>query len=853
MLALCAVFTLSAQQSLNLVKQKLMASGFSEQDVKDVLITNEYTDKHNGVTHVYFKQVVNGIEVENAVGAIHYKGEVTFGFNQQFVHQATTKINTNQASITPSVNITTVASHLQLKAPSSLNKTALVLVNGKCELTDLSVSPAPIKVKLCYRAMPEGTLLLVYETGWYDQASGEWWMVYTDALTGAIVDKHSLTIKCNLSHQHGFSESPVQVHYPTIKNNIEGYIVAKKASNKATYRAYPLGVESPAHGERVLLTEPADSLASPYGWHDIDGIEGADETITYGNNVLASEDRMSLNTPGYSPDGGDSLVFDYPYDTLQTPSYNLNAAITNLFVWNNYLHDVTYHYGFDENSGNFQLNNYSRGGEENDFVYAEAQDGSGTNNANFATPVDGLNPRMQMYLWNRSGISLSNLMFINTTNSRDSFSYFISSFGPRTFSLTNIPMVLVADSAGGNTTLACNPVKNAAGKILVIDRGTCGFTQKVRNAQEAGAVMAIVINNVNTTAFAMTGSASDIVIPSVMISLSAGTILKQRLAAGEVFMSIDAGAEPAGAMDSDFDNGVIAHEYGHGISNRLTGGPDNANCLRQTQQEQAGEGWSDFFALVLTQRASHNAETGRGIATWLIQQPNEGLGIRNFRYSRSLTVNPTTYESIKTLSVPHGVGSVWCAMLYDLYWNFIDKYGYDPNLYTGKGGNNRAIQLVMDGMKLQPCSPGFVDARDAILLANKINNNGEDTMLIWSTFARRGLGFSAKQGSTSSRSDGTQAFDLPVSTSTSVTKINQSSGMAFWPNPSTGNIELLLPEASTQMNISIYDLSGRIVFETVKSGQTTVSLDLSGLANGLYQIRLVSGDKTFTDKLIIAH
>ena len=45
--------------------------------------------------------------------------------------------------------------------------------------------------------------------------------------------------------------------------------------------------------------------------------------------------------------------------------------------------------------------------------------------------------------------------------------------------------------------------------------------------------------------------------------------------------------------DSDLDNGVIAHEYGHGISNRLTGGPTTVTCLNNA--EQMGEGWSDWF------------------------------------------------------------------------------------------------------------------------------------------------------------------------------------------------------------------------------------------------------------------
>jgi hypothetical protein len=72
-----------------------------------------------------------------------------------------------------------------------------------------------------------------------------------------------------------------------------------------------------------------------------------------------------------------------------------------------------------------------------------------------------------------------------------------------------------------------------------------------------------------------------------------------------------------------------------------------------------------------------------------------------------------------------------------------------------------AIQLITDGLKLQPCSPGFVDARNAILLADQNNNGGANQCLLWEAFAKRGLGFSASQGSSGNRSDGTQAFDLP--------------------------------------------------------------------------------------------
>ena len=102
----------------------------------------------------------------------------------------------------------------------------------------------------------------------------------------------------------------------------------------------------------------------PFGWHDTDGIAGAEYTITRGNNVLASEDREGENTPGYSPDGGTGLNFDFPIDENLPAFMNEDAAITNLFVWNNYVHDVWFSKGFDEASGNFQQNNYNNQGLE---------------------------------------------------------------------------------------------------------------------------------------------------------------------------------------------------------------------------------------------------------------------------------------------------------------------------------------------------------------------------------------------------------------------------------------------------------------------------------------------------------
>ena len=211
--------------------------------------------------------------------------------------------------------------------------------------------------------------------------------------------------------------------------------------------------------------------------------------------------------------------------------------------------------------------------------------------------------------------------------------------------------------------------------------------------------------------------------------------------------------------DGAFDNGVILHEYGHGVSNRLTGGPANASCLFNA--EQMGEGWSDYLAIIHTMLPTHTAATPRPIGNWLFNRPASHKGIRPTAYSRDMGINGTTYADIANLSRPHGVGYAWCTMLWDLTWDLIDLYGFDPDTYNGTGGNNKALRLVMAGMQLQPCSPGFVDGRDAILAADAALFGGIHQQLIWSAFARRGLGYSAAQGSSQSKSDQLEAYDLP--------------------------------------------------------------------------------------------
>ena len=93
--------------------------------------------------------------------------------------------------------------------------------------------------------------------------------------------------------------------------------------------------------------------------------------------------------------------------------------------------------------------------------------------------------------------------------------------------------------------------------------------------------------------------------------------------------------------DGDFDNGIIAHEYGHGISIRIAGGPSTSSCL--SNAEQMGEGWSDWFGLMLTMEPGDQGSDVRGIGTYSLGQATTGGGIRPAPYSTDFGVNSYTY------------------------------------------------------------------------------------------------------------------------------------------------------------------------------------------------------------------
>ncbi|WP_439115929.1 M36 family metallopeptidase [Ilumatobacter sp.] len=581
--------------------------------VKDVIPT-----QHHGVTHVYLQQQQGGIDVAGAIANVAVKdGEVAFEASDE-LSLAASGAEAMPFGPLDALQSAALALDLTPTAPTLVLEEAIGPDRAQL-LSDSGIAGRPIPARLVYQQIDRKSVRLAWEFEIETIDRTNIWQIRIDTENGEELERNNLivheTFDVNIHADHSPS---FRSTLPTwLTRATERQVAGQSPSDpSSSYRVFAQPLEAPSFGERSVQFDPFDISASPLGWHDTDGEIGSDSTLTVGNNVSAYSDLDNLNraATGSQPDGGDSHNFDFPINFDGPASAYTKAAVTNLFYWNNVAHDFLYAYGFDEEAGNFQFNNYGNGGEGGDHVHAEAQDGGGTNNANFYTPPDGSSPRMQMYLWT-------------------------------------------------------NPER-----------------------------------------------------------------------------------------DGDFDNGIILHEYGHGLSIRLTGGPSTSSCLNN--KEQAGEGWSDYLGLIATMTTSDLGSDGRGIGTYALGQTRNGPGIRQYRYSTDLEVDPRTYSSIKNASVPHGVGSVFAAMLWEMTWGLIEVHGFDSNLARGSGGNNLAMQLVVDGLKLQTCSPGFIDSRDAILAADAINNQSANKCIIWTAFAKRGLGYSATQGSSSSVADGVEAFDL---------------------------------------------------------------------------------------------
>ncbi|MDX1947010.1 MAG: M36 family metallopeptidase, partial [Pirellulaceae bacterium] len=548
--------------------------GISAGDVYRAAVTDSYRDTDDGTTHIYLQQTYNGLPVVDAVAGVHVTrhGQV-IAASASFVPGL---VDSGPVAASPSNSpleaINAFASFGGYPVPGDLS--VVSTAGGLSQTVTFAggiLSADPITAQL------------------------EW--VPNDA--GGVELAWSFSVRTP-DGEHWYEVS-VGARYDERMNEV---IRVADYRKDAQYNVYAHPTRDPDDGGRTLVINPQHPVASPFGWHDTNGIVGPEFTTTQGNNVFAQEDINGDDLAGNRPSGGTGLVFDSPLNLALQPATYQDASITNLFYWSNLMHDVAYLHGFDEAAGNFQFTNYTGMGLGGDQVYADAQDGDVLNNAFMLTPPDGQSPRM--------------------------------------------------------------------------DVGLLNFTNPGRDQ----------------------------------------------------------------ALESD----TILHEYFHGVSDRLTGGPSNTTALLAQQSGGMAEGWSDWNFLNLLAKPTDNKNTPRPFANYDLGLPSTGPGIRRYPYSFDMTVNPLTfsdYNSSAGGSEVHNAGEIWASALWDMTWLLIEKYGFDTDIYTGTGGRDMAMDIVYDALKLQPANPTFIQGRDAILAADFNLTGGANYDLIWQAFARRGLGVEA--------------------------------------------------------------------------------------------------------------
>jgi extracellular elastinolytic metalloproteinase len=811
------------ETALEYLRSHAAKFNLTNQDVAELQVTDEFESAHNGLTHVWVQQQQAGIPVFNALFGLHVtkSGEVLTD-KHRFIGHLAEKVNTQLPSLSAAKALELAMINLGFTGfatPSLLKKENdrnFIYEGG-------AISKEPIKISAVFVPDAKGRIVkLAWSMVIVQANTADMWSLRIDALSGAILEKNNRTVYCKAGHPHRVGTICEDEKSPKTTQSVQ----ETPLNAVESYRVFPFPTESPAHGTHTLVTNPAIMTASPFGWHDTNGLAGAEHTITRGNNVFAYDDIANLDTPPANsqiPNGGATLTFDFPYDGNLDPVANKNAAITNLFYVNNRVHDITHLYGFDEKSGNFQFNNYGNGGLGSDEVQAEGLDGGGNDNANFSTPSDGGNGQMQMYTWTRSG---GRLVTVNAPTNVVG-QYGAAAAGTWGAPITEIPLsgqVVIVDDGTPEATLGCNaPINDVDGKIVMIDRGVCQFGVKALNAEQQGAIGCIICNFEDATQGMLAGTAgANVTIPVVMMKKSDCDLLRQFTGNGLNISFVQPPNNGPDFLDGDFDNGIVSHEYGHGISNRLTGGPSQADCLGNA--EQMGEGWSDWFSLIFSVEPTDMGTDKRGVGTFVLRQDNDGQGIRRHPYSTDMAINPLTFGNVAENTEVHALGEVWTTVTWDLYWAMVEKYGFDADITNKLSGNGRAIQLVMDGMKLQPCSPGFIDGRDAILLADKASFASVDTCLIMSVFARRGMGVYADQGTSDSASDGIENFD-PIPTCVKELKIKKVCTPTIDPGET-------VTVTITVTNHKDQTATGVVVKDGLPTGLTLLNASNGGTANG---------------------
>ncbi len=342
----------------------------------------DFITEHNGVHHLTVIQQIDGIDI------VHANARANVTARGELINLSSTLLRRPEGGFVTVPGTITDADAVRLAAAA-----CNITLAGDPETAQTPQGPAlkrtwntpaelrandALETSFTYFALDASTVRPAWNVLIAAKGIGHTYEVIIDAVDGSLLSRH------NRLEFFGQTQ-PMTFRVHTAAN-----------PNPGPATATPSGLQYPAASRSLVTIDPANLLAvSPLGWI-VDG-----GTTTLGNNVSAYPDINSSNTADEPrPDGGAARVFDFAMDTSLAPSAYTMASTTQLFYLANLYHDRLYSLGFTEAASNFQTNNLGRGGRGNDAILGEAQDGSGTDNANFSTSgTDGSTGRCQMYVF----------------------------------------------------------------------------------------------------------------------------------------------------------------------------------------------------------------------------------------------------------------------------------------------------------------------------------------------------------------------------------------------------------------------------------------------------------------------
>jgi extracellular elastinolytic metalloproteinase len=237
-----------------------------------------------------------------------------------------------------------------------------------------------------------------------------------------------------------------------------------------------------------------------------------------------------------------------------------------------------------------------------------------------------------------------------------------------------------------------------------------------------------------------------------------------------------AGAFYSPCADGGLDMSIVGHEYTHAISNRMVGGPDEG--LTSEQGGAMGESWSDLVAAEYL--FAHGYDTGTN--PWAVgpyATGNRSVGIRDYAINEN-PLNYSNYGFDSTGPEVHADGEIWNGVQWEVRQALVRKYdaaypyaNEERQLKCSQGtrrtsplrpvlcpGNRRWLALMFDAFLLQQGATSFVEARNAMIAADRMRFDGANRKVLWDAFARRGLGQGAR--TTPDDTDPRASFSSPT-------------------------------------------------------------------------------------------